>query len=140
MASRSRSVCSPIELLLLGSGVEVHVQASLMFHADDPYAVHIAFHTNDGEDDVEWMFARQLLSAGLREPAGEGDVRIWPGPGGSGTTYLELRSPNGRAVFEAQRATLADFVLRSYVVVPPGCESGYLDLDAELALLHDDLT
>jgi hypothetical protein len=138
MASRSRSVCSPMELLLLGAGTEVSVQASLTFRADDPYAVHVAFHTDDGQDDVEWLFARQLLSAGLLAPAGEGDVRIWPGPARSGTVYLELRSPNGHAVFEAQRAALVDFVLRSYVVVPPGCESGYLDLDAELTLLHDD--
>lgn len=140
MASRSRSVCSPIELLLLGSGTDVRVQASLMFYADDPYAVHVAFHTREDQEDVEWMFARQLLSTGLLMPTGDGDVRIWPGPEETGATYLELRSPNGQAVFQARRAALVDFILRSYVVVPPGCESGYLDLDAELALLHDDLT
>ncbi|HEX5496182.1 MAG TPA: SsgA family sporulation/cell division regulator [Mycobacteriales bacterium] len=139
MVSRSRSVCTPIELAILGPGSRARITASLAFHSDDPYAVHMIFHTRDGQEDIEWMFSRQLLSVGLLMAAGDGDVRIWPGPDGSGAVYLQLRSPHGEAMFQAERAHLVDFALRSYVVVPPGCESGYLDLDTELALLHDDL-
>jgi len=140
MVSRSRSVCTPVELTLLGPGPQAQITASLAFHPEDPFAVHMTFHTRDGQDDIEWMFARQLLSVGLLMPAGEGDVRVWPGPDTIGVTYLQLRSPHGEAIFQLERASVVDFVLRSYVSVPPGCESRYLDLDTELALLHDDST
>lgn len=139
MVSRSRSVCTPVGLAILGSGTPARITASLAFYSDDPYAVHMTFHARDGQEDVEWMFSRQLLSVGLLMPAGDGDVRVWPGPESSGATYLQLRSPHGEAMFQAERGHFIDFLLRSYVVVPPGCESRYLDLDTELALLHDDL-
>ncbi|HEY9388214.1 MAG TPA: SsgA family sporulation/cell division regulator [Mycobacteriales bacterium] len=139
MIPRSHSVCTPIELTLFGSGAQARIAASLAFHSNDPYAVHVIFHTGDSQDDIAWMFARELLSFGLLMPTGEGDVRIWPGPDGTDMVYLQLRSPHGEATFQADRTGLVDFLLCSYVVVPPGCEAGYLDLDAELALLHDDL-
>lgn len=138
MVPRSRSVRTPVEFTLLGSGPDVRIAASLKFRSDDPYAVRVVFHNRGDQDDIEWMFARQLLSIGLLVPVGEGDVCIWPEASGVPVINLHLRSPFGEATFQVERGYLVDFMLRTYALVPPGCESGFLDLDAELALLHDD--
>ena len=55
----------------------VPLVASLCYGAADPYAIRMAFHVGT-EDPVEWIFSRDLLSAGLAGPAGEGDVQVWP--------------------------------------------------------------
>src|SRR5215469_12530291 len=49
----------------------VPLVASLDYCADDPYAIKMAFHVGTDEP-VEWIFARELLAAGLEGPAGEG--------------------------------------------------------------------
>src|SRR5258708_28511988 len=56
----------------------VPLVASLYYSAGDPYAILMAFHVG-AEDPVEWIFSRDLLSAGLHGPAREGDVQVWPG-------------------------------------------------------------
>ncbi|HEY7100065.1 MAG TPA: SsgA family sporulation/cell division regulator [Mycobacteriales bacterium] len=121
---------------------EVFVDASLRYDRDDPYAVHLSFLTPSGRDPIEWIFARSLASDGLLEPAGDGDVRIWPVPDDpTGPVYVELRSPSGRALLALPRPVLAEFVDRCHDVVPPGDEARYVDLDAELdLLLYDDLS
>jgi hypothetical protein len=129
-------------LHLVVPGADVIVDAILRYDVNDPYAVHVTFRTGPGEDGrIEWMFARQLLGGGLTAAAGDGDVRIWPSVDTvGGPIFLELCSPSGQALFEAPRAKLVEFLFRTYELVPPGQESEFLDLDAELALLmHDDL-
>ena len=144
MATRSRSVRSPMGLHLVVPGADVIVDATLRYDATDPYAIHIAFRTGPGEDGrIEWIFARELLAAGLVASIGDGDVRVWPCPDHEdGPVYLELCSPSGQALFEAPRDKVVDFLFRTYELVPPDRESDFLDIDAELELLlqHDDLT
>jgi len=129
-------------LRLVVPKVDVLLDASLRYDRDDPYAVHLSFPTAPMQESIEWMFARSLVADGLSVPAGDGDVRIWPAPEDlGGPVYIELCSPSGRALFAAPRPVLADFVQRCHELVPPGSESSFLDLDAELALLlHDDLS
>lgn len=110
----------------------VPLVASLYYSADDPYAVRMAFHVGTDEP-VEWIFARDLLAAGLEGPAGEGDVQVWPGDDhGLSVLNLALSSPFGQAHFEAPLATTAGFLNRTFGVVAPGQESGMIDVDAEL--------
>lgn len=119
---------------------EVFVDASLRYDRDDPYAVHLSFLTPAGRDPIEWIFARSLAADGLCEPAGDGDVRIWPAPDPAGPVYVELRSPSGHALLAVPRPVLAGFVDRCHEVVPPGDETDCIDLDAELdLLLHNDV-
>ena len=55
------------------------VRASLRYDPADPYAVHVLFHAESPAGEaVSWSFARELLVTGLDEPAGIGDVRVWP--------------------------------------------------------------
>lgn len=108
------------------------VRASLRYDPADPYAVHILFHADSaGGESVSWSFARELLITGLDEPAGMGDVRVWPWttPGGD-FVALALSSPDGNALFEVPRNVLVRFLRRTYVVVPRGHETEQIDLDA----------
>src|SRR5215470_20255652 len=120
MASRSHSVCTPIEMRLVSPGSATVIEVALRYDTDDPYAVHLVFKARDGSEQVSWMLARQLLTAGLLVASGEGDVRVWPGQDEAGWLYLELRSPSGHALFEVPRTALVKFVLRTYDAVPPG--------------------
>jgi hypothetical protein len=38
-------------------------------------------------------------------------------------------------LFETSLSDVVEFLTRSYAAVPSGCESEYVDIDAELALL-----
>jgi Streptomyces sporulation and cell division protein, SsgA len=136
----------------LGLGLVVPQQtivplvASLYYSGADPYAVRMAFHVGTDEP-VEWIFARDLLAAGIESHQGEGDVRVWPSPrscadakpdepgtrGTVGTVLnIALSSPFGKAHFEAPAQAMAAFLQRTYQIVPPGKESDFVDMEAEL--------
>jgi hypothetical protein len=142
--SRIATVSTELELhLVVPGGPALPVIAGLRYAADDPWAVRVAFHTGGSEDDVvEWMFARQLLTDGVRGPVGEGDVRVWPGVRSGGgrdrVVNLAMASPSGSALFEIDRDGLVEFLQQTYLAVPTGSEAEVVDLDAELALLLSD--
>jgi len=108
----------------------VPLVASLDYCADDPYAIKMAFHVGTDEP-VEWIFARELLAAGLEGKAGEGDVRAWP-QGDDDILNLTLSSPFGEAHFEAPLRVTAEFLRSTYGIIPAGTEGDYLDVDNEL--------
>ena len=147
MSPRPTTVTADLQLRLVVPGSSaLPVRASMRYDVTDPYAVSVAFHTGgndgaetaDGSDVVEWTFARQLLTDGVAGPVGEGDVQVWPTQA-SGTglpvVCLSLSSPSGRALFEVPLPELVQFLGQTYEVVPTGCESQHVDVDAELALL-----
>jgi len=135
------SVHSEIALaLVVPDGAALEVRATLRYEPSDPYAVHVVFAGAEGVDDdefvVSWCFGRQLLVDGLTEPAGIGDVRIWPWSGQTGPVVaLALSSPDGQALFEVPRPVLERFLERTFDEVPAGTEAGQLDLDAVVAAL-----
>ncbi len=134
--STTQTVSTELELRLVVPGsASLPVVAGLRFEVDDPYAVHVAFHTG-GTDVVEWTFARQLLSDGVSRSVGEGDVQVWPShASGRPVVCLSLSSPSGRALFEVPLTELVEFLNRTYRAVPIGSESQHVDVEAELALL-----
>jgi hypothetical protein len=101
---------------------ELPVPATLRYSAADPLAVHIDFPSEVclAADDVTWTFARTLLEAGLRGPAGYGDVHLWPC--GHARTVVELHSPHGLALLQFDTRDLRRFLLRTYAVVAAGEE------------------
>jgi hypothetical protein len=110
----------------------VPLTASLYYRGNDPYAIRMAFHVGT-DDPVEWIFARDLLTAGLEHDAGDGDVRIWPSTAAGGDLLnISLTSPHGEARFEAALAAFTGFLLRTFEVVPPGREGEFVDIDSEL--------
>lgn len=128
-----------IRLLVPGEDAVVPLAAGLRYSADDPYAVRLAFHVGL-EEPVEWVFGRDLLCEGVEGPAGEGDVRVSPGAepvNGTDeeTLTIEISSPYGRARFEAPVWEVAEFLCRTYQLVPEGEESGHINMDDELSAL-----
>ena len=138
-AHRMVTVTAELELALVApDGEGLPVAAVLRYEVIDPYAVHVGFRTG-AEEVVEWTFARQLLTDGVAERTGEGDVQVWPitatAPGAAAAVCLSLSSPSGAAQFEAPLDDLVEFLSRTYCLVPVGSESVFVDVDAELALL-----
>ncbi|WP_030059752.1 MULTISPECIES: SsgA family sporulation/cell division regulator [Streptomyces] len=128
--------------LILSPHRSVRLRAVLSYLPEDPLAVRMAFpaefsldeapEEQDGEDIV-WVFARRLLSAGIELPAGLGDVHVRPAPGRC--TMVELRAPEGTALLRFDTGDLRRFLWRSRLVVPEGEEHLHLDADRALAEL-----
>ena len=133
MMNSSATVSAELGLsLLVPDHGAVPLVASMCYGADDPYAIRMAFHVG-GDEPVEWIFARELLSTGLHGPAGEGDVQVWPADEhGHELLNIALSSPFGEAHFEAPRSSTASFLSRTYEVIAPGHETDYIDVDTEL--------
>ncbi|GAA2350596.1 SsgA family sporulation/cell division regulator [Streptomyces cuspidosporus] len=125
-----------VQARLIASTPEARaIPAYLRYEREDPFAVHVSFPPAASLDGaaVEWTFGRELLTAGLRGPAGSGDVQVWPC--GPQRTVLEFHAPEGMAMVQFDTDDLRLFLDRSYALVPEGSESGRLDLDHALAAL-----
>ena len=148
--NRSSSTTISAELglrLVVPQQTIVPLVASMFYSGSDPYAVRMAFHVGTDEP-VEWIFARDLLAAGIESRQGEGDVHVWPSPGsgahggdpdlagsaqpGEKVLNIELSSPFGQAHFEAPAQAMSAFLRRTYQIVPAGQESRHIDIEAEL--------
>jgi len=108
---------------------------ALRYDTADPLAVSLVFPAEislDGEE-VAWAFSRDLLAAGLRGPAGEGDVHVCPC--GQRRTVVELHAGEGVAVLEFPSAELWAFLRATYDLVPAGAEGALLDLEEGFAAL-----
>ncbi|MER5460931.1 MULTISPECIES: SsgA family sporulation/cell division regulator [unclassified Streptomyces] len=116
--------------LVLEAGRTVPVPTRLVYRTDDPYAVHVAFHT-DTDTPVEWFFARDLLIEGVFHPTGQGDVKIWPGrtPRTMNFVYLLLSAPDEHALLQAPAAAVSAWTERTLRLVPPGSEESRLPSD-----------
>src|SRR6202142_4698561 len=76
--SRSATISAELGLrLVVPQQTIVPLVASMYYSGSDPYAVRMAFHVGTDEP-VEWIFARDLLAAGIESRQGEGDVQVWP--------------------------------------------------------------
>ncbi|NYD42120.1 SsgA family sporulation/cell division regulator [Nocardioides panaciterrulae] len=113
-----------------GRGVEL--VASFGYDPEDPFAVWITFPSAQG--DIRWAMCRQTLLKGLTDPAGAGDLEMWPSIDheGRAVVVLEFRSPAGRLVAQAHTHEVYRFLTRTLAVVPLGTESDQLDVDAML--------
>lgn len=139
MEANPRSISRHVILELFSSAGSALVEAELRYDADDPYAVAVAFQLDGSE--LVWVFGRDLMLRGVAEPAGDGDVQIFPSLDDDGrlVVVLQLSSPSGLALVEAKARDVIDFLASTRVAVWPGTESNYLRLDdAIAALLVDD--
>jgi hypothetical protein len=114
-------------------GSDAPVTTRWSYHADEPFALTVAFGTDRGRW-VEWIFARDLLIDGLVQPSGEGDLTIEPGVD-EDTVTLNVHSPSGSATFELDRDDTEDFLYATLDLVPAGSESTHFDVDRLLAEL-----
>lgn len=114
------------------------IPVTLRYDREDPFAVRLDFPapaTLEGED-ISWAFSRELLAAGVHEPAGVGDVRVRPY--GYDRTVLEFHAPEGMAMVHIRTGELRRFLKRVQGLVPSGHEHLYLDLDRDLTELLRD--
>jgi hypothetical protein len=111
--------------------------ARFIYSREDPYAIRVAFRVEQ-DKLVEWVFARDLLSMGMKSREGLGDVTVWPssGPGVSGSgrvLNIEISSPFGQAHFEVSVKEISEFLRYTHQIVPAGEESELMDFEDELA-------
>lgn len=116
-------------------GESVLLEATLGYDTTDPYAVTATFSTDLCE--VVWTFARELLSQGLTDPAGEGDVHLWPclDAHGRAVVVIELSSPDGELLVQAPTNDVTRFINRTLARVPVGTEGDHIDVDQLIDLL-----
>lgn len=121
--------------LIDATGTSTPIEAELQYDPADPYAVTTVFKT--GQAQVRWTFGRDLLSEGLYEPSGDGDVHVWPclDAEGHAVVIIELCSPDGEALVQARTGDLSAFVDRMIHAVRPGDESGLIDVDATITAI-----
>jgi hypothetical protein len=111
------------------------LEGELVFDAADPYAITMHLEARSGR--VTWSFARELLADGLYDPAGDGDVQVWPCLSGAGeaVVVIELCSPSGQAMLQTGSRAVQAFVASTYELVPEGEESSHLSMDEVVAQL-----
>ncbi|MBB0247131.1 SsgA family sporulation/cell division regulator [Streptomyces alkaliphilus] len=113
----------------------VDVPTRLRYRSEDPYAVHVTFHTNSPVP-VDWTFARELLMEGVVRATGRGDVRVRPADvDGRPVISLELTSPDGDALLQAPAEPLSAWLEHTLRAVPAGAEMERLGLEEGLTAL-----
>lgn len=130
------AVTQPVTVELIdASGAATPIEAELQYDPKDPYAVTTVFMT--GSSQVRWTFGRDLLTEGLYEPSGDGDVHVWPclDSDGHAVVIIELCSPDGEALVQAKTGDLSGFVERMSKTVPLGAESEHINMDAAIAAI-----
>ena len=136
MNTAPATVTQPVVVELIDvNGTATPIEAELQYDAADPFAVTAVFKT--GPHAVRWTFGRDLLTDGLYEPSGDGDVHVWPclDNAGHAVVIIELCSPDGEALIQAKTGDMHTFVKRMSAAVAPGCESERLDIDGAIAAI-----
>lgn len=111
------------------------VPAGFAYDPSEPYAVRVTLPWAGGT--LRWAICRSLVSRGLTDPVGEGDVQLRPSTdrAGSGVVVLDLWSHEGHVVAEVSTRALYRFLTRTLAAVPFGSEHEHLDIDALISEL-----
>lgn len=141
--ARRSTVGSPLQLTLdiecvLTIATRQAVRAEFRFDPDTVWAVSARFAV-EGGPRVEWRIGRDLLQQRLSSTSGLGSIRMWPsGSEERATAWLQLASGSMAALFELPVPPLAEWLERTYELVPVGTELTELDWNtAAAALLLD---
>ncbi|SOD89505.1 SsgA family sporulation/cell division regulator [Streptomyces sp. Ag109_G2-15] len=120
--------------LVVSQEMSLSMTMSLRYEPSDPYALRAAFTVAGSDETVDWIIGRDLLADGLKGPAGEGDIRVWPADEHDlGDVYILLSPPAGTALLKAPAQEIKAFLQETEAVVPRGAELRHFDLDALLA-------
>lgn len=129
-----------MRMIAPAEGAGSRVDAVLRYRSERPWEVELDLPGGLDEERNLWTAARDLFAAGLEEPSGLGDVRLWPACRGhrSAVVMIVLQSPDGFCQLEARHRTVAQFVDRIHTAVPRGHEGRHVDVDRALAALLAD--
>ncbi|MEU2421163.1 SsgA family sporulation/cell division regulator [Streptomyces sp. NPDC007851] len=134
---RTRRLHTDLTIALVISDMEaLRLQVRFSYDSADPLAVRLDL-PGGPEAAAPWLFSRDLLYTGLRVPAGEGSVRIWPPCPCHGPTTVRvlLRGTGAAAVLYIPVGPFGDWLTETFRAVPAGTEGSYLDWEAVLAEL-----
>lgn len=109
------------------------IDSEWSYSRDAPWSVQVAFPS--GGVAVRWVFARELLVAGVDGWAGLGDVRLGPAPRrdrGPRITMLHVGGQGRVVPVSLDTQALESFVHATTQIVPFGAESRQQDWDAAL--------
>lgn len=125
-----------VQIATINSEEDHDLSAEFSFDPRDPWAVTMGLETPSGP--VRWTFARDLLVEGQYEPAGDGDVHVWPclSPSGEAVVIVELDSPAGETLLQFPTRAVQDFVYAALETVPLGSEQ--VDVDSWLEQILAD--
>ena len=132
-----RTITTPLSLTVSTGTGEAELDAELRYDPADPFAVSLAIGVDCGEP-VVWTFARELLSAGVNSPAGEGDITVEPDVTEGFGSERQLRitlATDCMATMLASTDRVVEFLVETYSVVATGAELDRVDFDAEIAAL-----
>jgi hypothetical protein len=136
--TNTRNTATTVTQLVTLQLIDAHgdatpLETELVYDPKDPFAVSATFLTLAGQ--VRWTFSRDLLSGGLYEPTGDGDVHVWPCLDNVGrpVVIIELCSPDGEALVQAASSDIARFVGRMTSAVTPGTEA--IDVESAIAAI-----
>jgi hypothetical protein len=105
----------------------------LQYDPTDPYAIIMTVHVR-GQDEVRWLFSRELLDDGLRQASGDGDISIAPCPNApSDLLHVTLRDDVNSAVLELRAAPIVQFIRMTYGLVPSGDEGRFLTIEDDVS-------
>jgi hypothetical protein len=135
LSDASQEISRRVILEMVGPEGPTPIEGELRYSQSDPYAVSVVFLQR--EHEVDWVFGRDLLIRGVSEPAGQGDVQVFPSldPDGRGVVALMLHSPAGQALVQVAAKDVLEFLADSTRVVWPGTESEYLSADDAIAAI-----
>ncbi|KOG73824.1 SsgA family sporulation/cell division regulator [Streptomyces flaveolus] len=109
------------------------IRAEFSYDPERPLIVCVEFLI-EGGPRVLWRIGRDLLQQGLYSMSGFGDVQVWPTNLEERTTArLQLASGDMAALFELPVPPLAEWLERTYQLVPPGHELVGVDWDVTAA-------
>lgn len=134
MLDSSRAVTTRLMLSVSAATGDARLEAELRYDLNDPLAVSLAIGTQC-EEPVIWVFARDLLSAGISGPTGEGDITIEPDSDGDVQEIRITLATDCLATLLAPRDRVVEFLVETFTRVPSGAEFDEVDFDSEIAAL-----
>ncbi|MFF7993917.1 SsgA family sporulation/cell division regulator [Kitasatospora xanthocidica] len=93
------------------------------YRPDDPYAIDLDFSAFQA--DTVWTISRDLLTAGIHSPVGDGDVHV--APFDDSRLLIALAGGEGVALLAASVAEVDRFVAATAELVPAGSEHTRID-------------
>jgi hypothetical protein len=134
MLHPTQTVTTPLTLTVSAMTFDAELAGQLSYDPSDPLAVSLAIGT-ECDEPVVWVFARDLLAAGVEGAAGEGDITIEPASGPRGRELRITLATDCLATMIVPREPVVDFLASAYTILPIDCEMDRVDFDAEIAAL-----
>ncbi|MEU8925701.1 SsgA family sporulation/cell division regulator [Kitasatospora sp. NPDC048545] len=109
--------------LMTGDEHSRDLDVAWSYRPDDPYAIDLDFSAFQA--DAVWTISRDLLTAGIHKPVGEGDVHVTPFD--DTRMLIALAGSEGVALLATSAAEVDRFVTATTELVPAGSEHTRID-------------